>query len=67
MEHSAGRDLFVCLFCSFLVHGCGPTAEQEDFGTQGRGGYFDQSGIIRDILQNHLTQVGGWDGGQVVG
>lgn len=30
---------------------------QEDFGTQGRGGYFDQSGIIRDILQNHLTQV----------
>lgn len=31
---------------------------KEDFGTQGRGGYFDQSGIIRDILQNHLTQVG---------
>jgi glucose-6-phosphate 1-dehydrogenase len=30
---------------------------QEDFGTQGRGGYFDKSGIIRDILQNHLTQV----------
>lgn len=30
---------------------------KEDFGTQGRGGYFDKSGIIRDILQNHLTQV----------
>eukprot|EP00040_Diaphanoeca_grandis_P005505 m.33129 g.33129 ORF g.33129 m.33129 type:complete len:521 (-) comp16763_c0_seq1:118-1680(-) len=30
---------------------------KEPFGTQGRGGYFDQSGIIRDILQNHLLQV----------
>ncbi|GJP50614.1 hypothetical protein CLOM_g9757 [Closterium sp. NIES-68] len=30
---------------------------REDFGTQGRGGYFDQYGIIRDIIQNHLMQV----------
>eukprot|EP00301_Raphidiophrys_heterophryoidea_P006118 c12498_g1_i2.p1 GENE.c12498_g1_i2~~c12498_g1_i2.p1 ORF type:complete len:543 (-),score=158.87 c12498_g1_i2:286-1914(-) len=30
---------------------------KEPFGTEGRGGYFDQSGIIRDILQNHLLQV----------
>jgi len=30
---------------------------KEPFGTKGRGGYFDQSGIIRDILQNHLLQV----------
>lgn len=30
---------------------------KEDFGTEGRGGYFDKSGIIRDILQNHLLQV----------
>ena len=30
---------------------------KEDFGTKGRGGYFDQSGIIRDILQNHLMQI----------
>jgi glucose-6-phosphate 1-dehydrogenase len=29
----------------------------EPFGTQGRGGYFDQYGIIRDIMQNHLLQV----------
>jgi len=29
----------------------------EDFGTDGRGGYFDQFGIIRDIMQNHLLQV----------
>jgi len=30
---------------------------KENFGTEGRGGYFDQFGIIRDILQNHLLQV----------
>lgn len=24
---------------------------KEDFGTQGRGGYFDNYGIIRDIMQ----------------
>jgi len=30
---------------------------KEPFGTQGRGGYFDNYGIIRDIMQNHLMQV----------
>lgn len=30
---------------------------KENFGTQGRGGYFDEFGIIRDIIQNHLMQV----------
>jgi glucose-6-phosphate 1-dehydrogenase len=30
---------------------------REDFGTDGRGGYFDEYGIIRDIIQNHLMQV----------
>ena len=30
---------------------------KEPFGTEGRGGYFDSIGIIRDILQNHLLQV----------
>jgi glucose-6-phosphate 1-dehydrogenase len=30
---------------------------KEPFGTQGRGGYFDNYGVIRDILQNHLLQV----------
>eukprot|EP00475_Leptophrys_vorax_P042916 TRINITY_DN8096_c0_g2_i1.p1 TRINITY_DN8096_c0_g2~~TRINITY_DN8096_c0_g2_i1.p1 ORF type:complete len:470 (-),score=31.62 TRINITY_DN8096_c0_g2_i1:60-1400(-) len=29
----------------------------EDFGTDGRGGYFDHYGIIRDIMQNHLLQI----------
>ena len=30
---------------------------KEDIGTQGRGGYFDGFGIIRDIMQNHLLQA----------
>ncbi|KAJ9530406.1 hypothetical protein QJQ45_000783 [Haematococcus lacustris] len=30
---------------------------KEPFGTDGRGGYFDQYGIIRDVIQNHLIQV----------
>jgi glucose-6-phosphate 1-dehydrogenase len=30
---------------------------KEPFGTEGRGGYFDEFGIIRDIIQNHLMQV----------
>ena len=25
--------------------------------TQGRGGYFDEFGIIRDVMQNHLLQI----------
>ena len=29
----------------------------ENFGTEGRGGYFDNYGIIRDVMQNHLLQV----------
>jgi len=31
--------------------------QKEDFGTQGRGGYFDEFGIIRDVQQNHLLQI----------
>lgn len=30
---------------------------KENFGTQGRGGYFDTNGIIRDVMQNHLAQI----------
>lgn len=30
---------------------------KEPFGTEGRGGYFDEIGIIRDVIQNHLFQV----------
>ena len=30
---------------------------KEPFGTEGRGGYFDDYGIIRDVIQNHLLQI----------
>ena len=30
---------------------------KEPFGTEGRGGYFDEFGIIRDILQNREFQI----------
>lgn len=30
---------------------------KEPFGTEGRSGYFDQYGIIRDVMQNHLLQI----------
>eukprot|EP00753_Platysulcus_tardus_P012100 PLAT3339.2.p1 GENE.PLAT3339.2~~PLAT3339.2.p1 ORF type:complete len:528 (+),score=280.84 PLAT3339.2:25-1584(+) len=29
----------------------------EDIGTDGRGGYFDKIGIMRDVMQNHLLQI----------
>jgi glucose-6-phosphate 1-dehydrogenase len=39
-----------CLFFSQITF-------KEPFGTDGRGGYFDDIGIIRDVMQNHLLQV----------
>ena len=29
----------------------------EEFGVQGRGAFYDQTGTIRDVVQNHLFQV----------
>jgi glucose-6-phosphate 1-dehydrogenase len=29
----------------------------EDFGIQGRGAFYDQTGAIRDVIQNHLLQI----------
>jgi glucose-6-phosphate 1-dehydrogenase len=29
----------------------------EEFGIQGRGAFYDQTGTIRDVVQNHLFQV----------
>jgi len=29
----------------------------EDIGTEGRGGYYDTSGALRDMVQNHLMQL----------
>ncbi|KAG7269261.1 hypothetical protein CRUP_024888 [Coryphaenoides rupestris] len=41
------RDSIACVVLTF----------KEPFGTQGRGGYFDDFGIIRDVMQNHLLQI----------
>ncbi len=29
----------------------------EEIGIEGRGGYYDQAGVVRDIVQNHVLQV----------
>jgi glucose-6-phosphate 1-dehydrogenase len=29
----------------------------EDFGIQGRGAFYDQTGAIRDVIQNHIFQI----------
>src|SRR6266487_1450259 len=29
----------------------------EEFGVQGRGAFYDQTGAIRDVIQNHLFQI----------
>lgn len=29
----------------------------EDFGVQGRGAFYDQTGAVRDVMQNHVFQV----------
>lgn len=47
MENLFNRNQVQCIMLTF----------KEPFGTDGRGGYFDQYGIIRDIIQNHLLQV----------
>jgi glucose-6-phosphate 1-dehydrogenase len=32
----------------------------EEFGVQGRGAFYDETGTIRDVIQNHLLQVVGF-------
>ncbi len=32
----------------------------EEFGIQGRGRFYDETGAIRDVIQNHLLQVVGY-------
>src|SRR6185503_17964051 len=29
----------------------------EDFGVKGRGKFYEETGVIRDVIQNHLLQV----------
>src|SRR4029453_7285074 len=32
----------------------------ESFGVAGRGKFYDETGAIRDVIQNHMLQVGGF-------
>jgi glucose-6-phosphate 1-dehydrogenase len=32
---------------------------KEPFGTEGRGGYFDEYGIVRDVMQNRKSAIHG--------
>jgi glucose-6-phosphate 1-dehydrogenase len=32
----------------------------ENFGVEGRGGFYEESGAIRDVIQNHMLQVVGF-------
>eukprot|EP00795_Rhopilema_esculentum_P002043 gene2043-17609_t len=41
------RDNIQCVMIQF----------KEDIGTYGRGGYYDEFGVIRDVLQNHIMQI----------
>ena len=47
--------LFAWLICGFAKSV--QITFKEPFGTEGRGGYFDNIGIIRDVMQNHLLQI----------
>ncbi|MFA5718666.1 MAG: glucose-6-phosphate dehydrogenase [Desulfobulbaceae bacterium] len=29
----------------------------EDFGVQGRGGFYEETGAVRDVMQNHMFQI----------
>ena len=32
----------------------------ESFGVEGRGSFYDETGVIRDVVQNHLLQIVGY-------
>lgn len=32
----------------------------ESFGVQGRGAFYDETGVVRDVVQNHLLQIVGY-------
>lgn len=39
---------------------CVEITSAESLGVENRGGYYDQSGALRDMLQNHLLQLAGF-------
>jgi len=48
--------IFEPLWCNRFVRNV-DIEWMEDHDTRGREGYFDQYGIVRDVLQNHLLQI----------
>ena len=69
MDHYLGKELVMNLVVLRFANECfgGVWSRQhlssvqvilkETATAEGRGGYFDQYGIIRDVLQNHLLQM----------
>lgn len=69
IDHYLGKEMVKNLiplrFANSFLHACWNNQYissiqiefKEPFGTEGRGGYFDNIGIIRDVIQNHLLQV----------
>jgi len=69
IDHYLGKEmlqsLFVMRFANALLAPVWTRASvasvqitfKEDFGTQGRGGYFDHYGMIRDMVATHLSQI----------
>jgi glucose-6-phosphate 1-dehydrogenase len=69
IDHYLGKEivqnLIVTRFCNVAFQplwnrnhiDCVIITLKEDFGTEGRAGYFDTSGIIRDVVENHCLQV----------
>ncbi|VEU23325.1 DEKNAAC104458 [Brettanomyces naardenensis] len=69
IDHYLGKEMVKNLiplrFANSFLHACWNNhyitsvqiSLKEPFGTEGRGGYFDNIGIIRDVIQNHLLQV----------
>ena len=55
-RRSFANPLLGPLFCRASV-ACVLITLKEPFGAEGRGGYFDAHGIVRDVVQNHLLQV----------